>query len=97
MEWRRHVLSRIAEGACGPGPGLETFFAPGHEILVIEGTHQVIQVINELPEEHRRVSPLPAAAILRSHTPQHRAPQSEDYYMEAMAGRRTTRRLEVVA
>jgi spore maturation protein CgeB len=79
-------------------PGLETFFSPGREILVVEGTHQVIQVINELPEERRRdIAAAARQRFLRSHTPQHRARQIEDYYMEAMVGRRTIRRLEVVA
>ncbi len=79
-------------------PGLETFFTPGREILVVEGTHQVIQAINDLPEERRRdIAAAGRQRLLRSHTPQHRARQIEDYYVEAMAGRRTTRRLEVVA
>jgi len=79
-------------------PGLETFFSPGREIIVVEGTHQVIQVINELPEERRRdIAAAGRQRFLRSHTPQHRARQIEDYYVEAMVGRRTTRRLEVVA
>jgi spore maturation protein CgeB len=79
-------------------PGLETFFMPGREILVVEGTHQVVQVINELPEERRRdIAAAGRKRFLRSHTPQHRARQIEDYYMEALVGRRTTRRLEVVA
>jgi spore maturation protein CgeB len=79
-------------------PGLETFFTLGREILVVEGTHQVIQVINELPEERRRdIAAAAQQRVLRSHSPQHRARQIEDYYMEAMGGRRTTRRLEVVA
>jgi spore maturation protein CgeB len=79
-------------------PGLEAFFTPGREILVVEGTREVIAVINELPEEGRR--DLAAAChqrFLRSHTPQNRARQIEDYYLEAMAERRTTKRLEVVA
>jgi spore maturation protein CgeB len=79
-------------------PGLETFFTPGREILVVEGTHQVIEAINELPEERRRdIAAAARQRLLRSHSPQHRARQIEDYYMEAMVGRRTTRRLEVVA
>src|SRR5260370_5553791 len=49
--------------------GLETFFAPGREIPVVEGTRQVIEVINELPEERR---PAIAAAgrqrFFRTHT-----------------------------
>jgi spore maturation protein CgeB len=79
-------------------PGLETFFTPEREIVVVEGTHQVIQTINDFPEERRRdIAAAGRQRLLRSHTPQHRARQVEDYYMEAMVGRRTTRRLEVVA
>jgi spore maturation protein CgeB len=78
--------------------GLETFFAPGREILVVEGTRQVIEIINELPEERRRdIAAAGRQRFLRSHTPQSRARQIEDYYLEAMAERRPTRRLEVVA
>jgi spore maturation protein CgeB len=78
-------------------PGLETFFTPGREILVVEGTREVIQVISELPEERRRdIAAACRQRLLRSHTPQHRARQLESYYMEAMAGRRTARRLEVI-
>jgi spore maturation protein CgeB len=79
-------------------PGLDTIFAPGREILTVENTAQVLQMLNELPEERRRT--IAAAArecVLRAHTPQHRARQLEAYYQEALAGRRTSQRLEVVA
>jgi spore maturation protein CgeB len=79
-------------------PGIEGFFTPGREILVVEGTREVIAVINELPEERRRdIAAAGHQRFLRSHTPQNRARQIEDYYLEAMAERRTTRGLEVVA
>jgi spore maturation protein CgeB len=79
-------------------PGLETFFTPGREILVVEGTREVIQAINELPEERRRdIAAACHQRFLRSHTPQNRARQIEDYYLEALAERQTPRRLEVVA
>ncbi len=79
-------------------PGIETFFTPGREILVVENTHQVLQVLNELPEERRReIAAAARARLLQSHTPQHRARQLEDYYQEVLAERRTNTRLEVVA
>ena len=88
-------------GGSGPLQGLEflpTTPTPGREILVVEGTHQVIGMINELPEERRRdIAAAGRQRFLRSHMPQNRARQIEDYYMEATVERRTTRRLEVVA
>lgn len=79
-------------------PGLETFFTPGREILVVEGTQQVVQTINELPEERRRdIAAAARERLLRCHAPQHRARQVEDYYLEAVAGRRTAKSLEIVA
>ncbi len=79
-------------------PGLETFFVPGREIVVVEGAREVIEVLNDLPEERRReIAAAARRRLLRSHTPQHRARQIEGYYQEAMVGRRAGRRLEVVA
>jgi spore maturation protein CgeB len=67
-------------------PGLESIFAPGQEIIVVEAPHEVIQVLRELPEE-RRLSIAAAARrrLLLSHTPEHRAKQLEGYYREVVA------------
>jgi spore maturation protein CgeB len=69
--------------------GLESFFTPGREILLVEAPEQVVQILTEVPEERRRS--LAAAArrrLLKSHTAQHRAKQLEDYYGEAVAEHR---------
>jgi spore maturation protein CgeB len=67
-------------------PGLDSIFAPGQEIIVVEAPHEVIQVLRELPEE-RRLSIAAAARrrLLLSHTPEHRAKQLEGYYREVVA------------
>ena len=70
-------------------PGLDSIFAPNDEIIVVETPRQVIQVLQELPEE-RRLSIAAAARrrLLLSHTPTHRAKQLEAYYLEVAAPRR---------
>lgn len=66
-------------------PGLETFFDIGKEILLVESPHQVMQILTELPEERRRsIAEAARARLLRSHTPQCRAEQLEDYYREVI-------------
>jgi spore maturation protein CgeB len=75
-------------------PGLESIFKPGQEIIVVQEPHQVIQVLQEFSEEHRRQ--LAAAArkrLMVSHTPQHRAMQLEEYYREVLATRETVDRV----
>ncbi|MDQ2079842.1 glycosyltransferase [Xanthobacteraceae bacterium Astr-EGSB] len=77
--------------------GLETFFTPGREILVVDQMQDVMHVLSELPEERRRT--IAAAArnrLLKSHTPRHRAEQIENYYREVVAEQRPQIR-EVVA
>ena len=70
-------------------PGLDSIFVPNEEIIIVETPHQVIQVLQELPEE-RRLSIAAAARrrLLLSHTPTHRAKQLEGYYLEVAAPRR---------
>jgi spore maturation protein CgeB len=67
-------------------PGLDSIFTPGEEILVVEAPHQVLQILNELPEERRRaIAAAARARLLASHTPEHRARQLEIYYREVIA------------
>jgi spore maturation protein CgeB len=56
-----------------------------------------VEVVVYEPKRRRDIAAAGRQRFLRSHTPQNRARQIEDYYMEAMVERRTTRRLEVVA
>lgn len=65
-------------------PGIETAFAPGKEILIADTPRDVVDILTEMPEDRRRG--ILAAAhmrLLKSHTPQHRAKQLEEYYAEA--------------
>jgi spore maturation protein CgeB len=78
--------------------GLESFFTPEHEILVVDSSHQVVHLIKELPEERRRsIAAAARARLFKSHTPLHRAKQLEEYYTEAAADRRSRLRAKVVA
>lgn len=67
-------------------PGLESFFAPGIEILVVDNPGQVVQVLTQLPETRRRdIAAAARKRLLSSHTPAHRAKQLEGYYEEVIA------------
>lgn len=64
--------------------GLETFFAPGKEILVSRSPEEALRYLRETPETTRRA--IGAAAlqrVLQAHTPVHRAAQLESYCQEA--------------
>lgn len=67
-------------------PGLDALFAPEQEILIVDTAEQVINIINEFPEERRRAM---AAAgrkrVLQSHSAGHRAKQLEEYYREVLS------------
>jgi len=69
-------------------PGLETILTPGKEILVASDTREVVQIVQELPEDHRLTLAASARSrLLREHTPEHRARQLEGYYQEALSRR----------
>ncbi|MGE5157408.1 MAG: glycosyltransferase [Gemmatimonas sp.] len=69
-------------------PGLETIFTPGSEILLASSPREVIQIINEISDERRlSIAERARQHIQREHSPDHRARQLENYYLEA-AGRR---------
>jgi spore maturation protein CgeB len=79
-------------------PGLETFFTPGEEILVVRDSCEVIQILTQLDEERRLgIAAAARQRLLRSHTPEHRARQLENYYQEASAEQSVKDRLDVVA
>ena len=78
--------------------GLDTLFTPGKDIFTAAGTNDIVEILNEVPEERRKA--IAAAArrcVLQNHTAQHRAQQLETYYREAVTARRPRRPVEAVA
>jgi spore maturation protein CgeB len=72
-------------------PGMETIFTPGSEILIAAQPRDVVQILENLPEDRRlSIAANARARLLREHMPEHRAKQLEDYYREA-ATRRASR------
>lgn len=72
-------------------PGIETIFTPSSEILLVDGTRDVVQILETMSEEHRlSVAEQARQRILRDHTPEHRARQLEAYYVEALGRRKRT-------
>jgi spore maturation protein CgeB len=69
-------------------PGIETVFAPGREILLASGPREIIQILEEMPNDRRLgIAANARARLLKEHTPAHRARQLETYYLEALARR----------
>lgn len=76
--------------------GIETFLAPGQEILIAETSATVIEMLRDLPDERRRA--IAAAArkrVLGAHTAAHRAKQLEEYYAAVTA--EAAKQVEAVA
>jgi spore maturation protein CgeB len=76
-------------GACGTPiisdtwPGLDTFFAPGREILLSGSGRRTIRHLRQLPDDERREIGLRARMrVLRDHTADRRAAEFEDYLSE---------------
>lgn len=70
-------------------PGIETIFAPSREILLASSPREVVEILRDMPEEHRRtIAHNARRRVLADHTPDHRARQLETYYVEASARRR---------
>ncbi|MEY9183745.1 spore maturation protein CgeB [Bradyrhizobium sp. USDA 326] len=70
-------------------PGIETIFAPSREILLASSPREVVEILRDMPEEHRRtIAHNARRRVLADHTPDHRAQQLETYYAEASARRR---------
>jgi spore maturation protein CgeB len=64
--------------------GLDTFFTPGQEIVVVDDTEAVIDSLLHVTDEQRLDLGLQARArVLASHTPRHRAEALEAYVHEA--------------
>ena len=73
-------------GACGipvisdAWEGLDTFFAPGDEILVAASAAEVTEILLDMPETERAaIGARARAAVLARHTAAHRALELESY------------------
>jgi spore maturation protein CgeB len=78
-------------------PGIETVLEPGTEILLVSDSHEVSQILRDIPEDRRlTIADNARRRILAEHTPDHRARQLEAYYLEA-AGRRRWKSPQPVA
>jgi spore maturation protein CgeB len=64
--------------------GIESVFSPSKEILLVSDTRDVLQILQDMPEERRRtIGEQARRRVLSDHTPAHRARQLETYYLEA--------------
>jgi spore maturation protein CgeB len=73
--------------------GLETFLAPGEEILTVETTEDVTQILAQISDEKRqRMGQRARERILASHTSEHRALEFEEIVSRIGASRETTLR-----
>ncbi len=62
------------------GPGLETFFTPGEEILLPTDTKDVVRLLTDVPAtELEKVGRRAQERVLAEHTGDKRAQQFEDY------------------
>jgi spore maturation protein CgeB len=69
--------------------GLDSIFVPGKEIVVVDNPQDVIHVLEELPDDHRRsIAAAARKRLMTSHTPEHRARQLEEYYQEVISPKR---------
>jgi spore maturation protein CgeB len=69
-------------------PGLESIFVPGEEILIADGSEDVVCILRELPEQRRlAIGRAGRERVLRQHTADMRARELEHYYQEAIDSR----------
>jgi spore maturation protein CgeB len=69
-------------------PGLESIFVPGEEILIADGSEDVVCILRELPEQRRlAIGRAGRERVLRQHTADMRARELEHYYQEAIGSR----------
>lgn len=85
-------------GACGVPiisdrwPGLEQFFVPGRELLVADGSADVLELLQRTPEAERRaLGARGRARVLAEHTSAHRAEALEGYIRERLSARARAR------
>ena len=71
-------------------PGIESFFTPGHEILLARGSAQCLAYLYEMPEAERQsIGRKARERVLLSHTAAHRAAELEGYALEALGAATT--------
>ncbi|MBS7538412.1 CgeB family protein [Ancylobacter lacus] len=68
--------------------GLDTLFRPGREILLAQGTEDVLAALDLTEEARRRLGAAGRGRILESHTAAHRAAELERHVAEAGEARR---------
>jgi spore maturation protein CgeB len=67
-------------------PGLETFFVPGEEILIVRTTDDVLDAARNLSDAERRaIGTAARERVLSEHTAAHRALELEQYVAELQA------------
>jgi spore maturation protein CgeB len=67
--------------------GIETLLVPGREILLVDGTADVLEILQRFGEEERlRLAESARRRILGEHTAAHRAAELEGYAMELLSG-----------
>jgi spore maturation protein CgeB len=65
-------------------PGLESFFVPGKEILLVRDTEDVLGVLEDTTDERRgRIAAQARARVLAAHTARHRAQEMLAHLREA--------------
>lgn len=62
--------------------GLETFFDPGRELLIVNNTEKVVQALNMSPQERERIARACRERVLSEHTADHRAEELEKMLRE---------------
>jgi spore maturation protein CgeB len=79
-------------------PGLDEFFAPGHELFVATNARDVLDIVRQTPERERlAVGQRGRERVIREHTAAHRAEALEQYVCEiAPASRAKVARKPVV-
>jgi spore maturation protein CgeB len=77
---------------CDEWPGIDEFFEPGREILVVDSPEEVVaELALHSEESRRRIGEAFRARALRDHTYAQRAKQAEDAFRECLERRRVAR------
>ena len=65
-------------------PGLDEFFTPGEEILVVKNSTEVVEILHTMsPDEARQIGERARKRVLGEHTAAHRAAELEDLIRSA--------------
>lgn len=76
--------------------GIESFFAPGDDILIANSAEETLHYFRDLPEAERiSIGANGRARIMREHTALHRAAELESYAYEALRQKRAARERSV--